>query len=165
MPFLVHPDTDFQSLDAGSPTDESWLELPLKSDRPIPVRCAVCHTVPPTPHNDSPGEIGHSPNICYVLSLIHNTILRGFHHYSSLARDGEGNCRRRNNLCVLDPSNHYNRKGHLTSYPTSDTIKRRIRHSQSVSTPLNTSSSRGQISLSVATATQNIRGHYRHLAG
>lgn len=41
MPFLIHPDTDFQCIDASATTPESWLELPLRPDRPIPVRCAV----------------------------------------------------------------------------------------------------------------------------
>ncbi|KDR80312.1 hypothetical protein GALMADRAFT_242672 [Galerina marginata CBS 339.88] len=41
VPFLIQPDTDFQCADASTTTPESWLEMPLKSDRPIPVRCAI----------------------------------------------------------------------------------------------------------------------------
>ena len=40
VPFIVQPEAEFQSLDAVQ-ADKSWLEMPLKSDRPIPVRCAV----------------------------------------------------------------------------------------------------------------------------
>ncbi|PPQ73923.1 hypothetical protein CVT26_006549 [Gymnopilus dilepis] len=41
VPFLIHPDADFQCIDASATTQESWLELPLRPDRPIPVRCAI----------------------------------------------------------------------------------------------------------------------------
>ncbi|KAF8903298.1 hypothetical protein CPB84DRAFT_1774459 [Gymnopilus junonius] len=41
VPFLIQPDTDFQCIDASATTPESWLELPLRPDRPIPVRCAI----------------------------------------------------------------------------------------------------------------------------
>ncbi|KAH9478449.1 hypothetical protein JR316_0008904 [Psilocybe cubensis] len=41
VPFLIQPDADFQCADASVATPESWLEMPLKSDRPIPVRCAI----------------------------------------------------------------------------------------------------------------------------
>ncbi|KAG6816141.1 hypothetical protein H0H87_008376, partial [Tephrocybe sp. NHM501043] len=40
VPFLYYPDHDFQSIDA-SQTPSSWLEMPLRSDRPVPFRCAV----------------------------------------------------------------------------------------------------------------------------
>ncbi|KIK56667.1 hypothetical protein GYMLUDRAFT_1012811 [Collybiopsis luxurians FD-317 M1] len=41
-PIYYHPDTEFQSFDA-SPSQESssWLEMPLRFDRPLPFRCAV----------------------------------------------------------------------------------------------------------------------------
>ncbi|KAF8652356.1 hypothetical protein AX16_004386 [Volvariella volvacea WC 439] len=45
VPILYCPDPDFHSLDEQkNPT--SWLEMPLRSDRPIPFRCAV--TLPTT---------------------------------------------------------------------------------------------------------------------
>lgn len=40
-PILIQPDLDFQSLDALSQEPDSWLEMPLISDRPIPFQCAV----------------------------------------------------------------------------------------------------------------------------
>ncbi|KAJ3996425.1 hypothetical protein F5050DRAFT_1571502 [Lentinula boryana] len=40
-PIYYHPDTDFQSLDASSQESNSWLEMPLRVDRPIPFRCAI----------------------------------------------------------------------------------------------------------------------------
>lgn len=40
-PILYHPETDFQSLD-GSMEPDSWIEIPLRSERPIPFKCAVC---------------------------------------------------------------------------------------------------------------------------
>ncbi|KAJ7666143.1 hypothetical protein DFH06DRAFT_1268270 [Mycena polygramma] len=40
VPIVLHPDPDFHSLD-GVDTSSSWLEMPLKSDRPISFRCAV----------------------------------------------------------------------------------------------------------------------------
>ncbi len=40
-PIAVQPETDFQSLDGLSLEPESWLEIPLRSDRPIPFKCAV----------------------------------------------------------------------------------------------------------------------------
>ncbi|KAF8800580.1 hypothetical protein BYT27DRAFT_7262738 [Phlegmacium glaucopus] len=42
VPFLLQPDVEFQCADA-SPTTP-WLEMPLKSDRPLPFRAAI--TVP-----------------------------------------------------------------------------------------------------------------------
>ncbi|KAF9458236.1 hypothetical protein BDZ94DRAFT_1201451 [Collybia nuda] len=41
VPILFYPDSDFQSIDATSQSPQSWLEMPLRSDRPIPFRCAV----------------------------------------------------------------------------------------------------------------------------
>ncbi|RDB30650.1 hypothetical protein Hypma_005833 [Hypsizygus marmoreus] len=41
VPILYHPDADFQSVDAIPQNPQSWLEMPLRSDRPIPFRCAV----------------------------------------------------------------------------------------------------------------------------
>ncbi|KAJ7359363.1 hypothetical protein DFH08DRAFT_686631 [Mycena albidolilacea] len=42
VPIVLHPDPDFHSLD-GLPDENSssWLEMPLKSDRPMSFRCAV----------------------------------------------------------------------------------------------------------------------------
>ncbi|KII87629.1 hypothetical protein PLICRDRAFT_642508 [Plicaturopsis crispa FD-325 SS-3] len=45
-PILIQTDPDFQSLDASSQKPEAWLEMPLKSDRPIPFKCAI--TLPST---------------------------------------------------------------------------------------------------------------------
>ncbi|KAG7441119.1 uncharacterized protein BT62DRAFT_982887 [Guyanagaster necrorhizus] len=39
-PILYHPDVDFQSLD-GLGDQGSWLEMPLRTDRPVPFRCAI----------------------------------------------------------------------------------------------------------------------------
>ncbi|CAL1699600.1 unnamed protein product [Somion occarium] len=47
-PILLQPDTDFQSLDGLSLEPESWLEIPLRSDRPIPFKCAITLPVPST---------------------------------------------------------------------------------------------------------------------
>ncbi|KAJ7158185.1 hypothetical protein C8R43DRAFT_1124808 [Mycena crocata] len=41
VPIVLHPDPDFQSLDGLPDNSSSWLEMPLKSDRPISFRCAV----------------------------------------------------------------------------------------------------------------------------
>lgn len=41
IPILFQPDTDFQSLDGIPPHPDSWLEMPLSPDRPVPFRCAV----------------------------------------------------------------------------------------------------------------------------
>ncbi|KAJ6533092.1 hypothetical protein B0H19DRAFT_1383753 [Mycena capillaripes] len=38
IPIIVQPDPDFHSLDGDQ---ISWIEIPLKSHRPVPVRCAV----------------------------------------------------------------------------------------------------------------------------
>ncbi|KAJ3754237.1 hypothetical protein EV360DRAFT_51979 [Lentinula raphanica] len=40
-PIYYHPDTDFQSLDGSSQESKSWLEMPLRVDRPMPFRCAI----------------------------------------------------------------------------------------------------------------------------
>ena len=42
VPIMIYSDVDFESLDGKSTRrDDSWLEMPLKSDRHIPFRCAV----------------------------------------------------------------------------------------------------------------------------
>ncbi|KAJ7100202.1 hypothetical protein B0H15DRAFT_920128 [Mycena belliarum] len=41
VPILLHPDPDFHSLEGLSDSSVSWLEMPLKADRPISFRCAV----------------------------------------------------------------------------------------------------------------------------
>ena len=38
---LYAPDPDFQSLDGLSVEPDAWLEIPLKSDRVVPFKCAV----------------------------------------------------------------------------------------------------------------------------
>ena len=40
-PFVFQPDTGFLSFDGIEKEPESWLEMPLKSDRVMPFRCAV----------------------------------------------------------------------------------------------------------------------------
>ncbi|KIP07307.1 hypothetical protein PHLGIDRAFT_19214 [Phlebiopsis gigantea 11061_1 CR5-6] len=47
-PIIYQPDTDFQSLDGLYLEPESWLEIPLRSDRPIPFKCAITLPDPPT---------------------------------------------------------------------------------------------------------------------
>lgn len=47
VPILLQPDTDFQSMDATRISPDSWLEMPLKSERRMPVRCAVSLSCPP----------------------------------------------------------------------------------------------------------------------
>jgi len=41
VPIWIEPDSDFQSVDATVLNPESWLEMPLKSDRALPFRCAI----------------------------------------------------------------------------------------------------------------------------
>ncbi|KAJ7211225.1 hypothetical protein GGX14DRAFT_623930 [Mycena pura] len=41
VPILLHADADFHSLDEQGNNSSSWLEMPLKSDRPMSFRCAV----------------------------------------------------------------------------------------------------------------------------
>ncbi|KIK92585.1 hypothetical protein PAXRUDRAFT_146998 [Paxillus rubicundulus Ve08.2h10] len=40
-PILFQPDTNIQASDGSAIEPESWLEIPLKSERPIPFNCAV----------------------------------------------------------------------------------------------------------------------------
>lgn len=47
-PVLYQPDTDFQSLDGLYLEPDSWLEIPLRTDRPIPYKCAITLPDPPT---------------------------------------------------------------------------------------------------------------------
>ncbi|KAF9051352.1 hypothetical protein BJ165DRAFT_1340545 [Panaeolus papilionaceus] len=41
VPIIIQPDAEFQCAEASATGSDSWLEMPLKSDRPIPVRCAI----------------------------------------------------------------------------------------------------------------------------
>nr|GAT52931.1 predicted protein [Mycena chlorophos] len=41
VPIVLHADPDFHSLDVKADNSTSWLEMPLKSDRPVSFRCAV----------------------------------------------------------------------------------------------------------------------------
>lgn len=45
-PIVYQPDPDFQSFDGLAMQTESWLEIPLKADRQLPITCAVS----PSPH-------------------------------------------------------------------------------------------------------------------
>ncbi|KAI0346440.1 hypothetical protein BDW22DRAFT_756700 [Trametopsis cervina] len=47
-PIIFQPDVDFQSHDGTSMDPESWLEIPLHSDRTIPFKCAVTLPDPST---------------------------------------------------------------------------------------------------------------------
>ncbi|KAA1472559.1 hypothetical protein DENSPDRAFT_778464 [Dentipellis sp. KUC8613] len=57
IPILFQPDSDFLSLDGLSNEPESWLEIPLRSDRPIPIQCAV--TLPSPSHFPRSGAIAY----------------------------------------------------------------------------------------------------------
>ncbi|KAK7034491.1 hypothetical protein VNI00_012338 [Paramarasmius palmivorus] len=41
VPIYYHSDADFQSVDCSPKEHSSWLEMPLRSDRPMPFRCAI----------------------------------------------------------------------------------------------------------------------------
>ncbi|KXN92145.1 hypothetical protein AN958_09237 [Leucoagaricus sp. SymC.cos] len=41
VPIIIQADKDFQSIDASPKSQESWTEMPLKAERPVPFRCAV----------------------------------------------------------------------------------------------------------------------------
>ncbi|THH19128.1 hypothetical protein EW146_g1996 [Bondarzewia mesenterica] len=59
VPVLIQHDNEFLSLDGLQLNPESWLEIPLRSDRPIPCHCAV--TLP------SPSEFPRSASIPYFV--------------------------------------------------------------------------------------------------
>ncbi|KAG7094752.1 hypothetical protein E1B28_005568 [Marasmius oreades] len=48
VPLIYHPDLDFQSVDCSPKENVSWLEMPLRSDRPMPFRCAITLPTPVT---------------------------------------------------------------------------------------------------------------------
>ncbi|KAJ7765341.1 hypothetical protein B0H16DRAFT_1310164, partial [Mycena metata] len=41
IPVIVQVDTDLHSLDGPPESQDSWIEIPLRSPRPVPVQCAV----------------------------------------------------------------------------------------------------------------------------
>ncbi|KAJ7064975.1 hypothetical protein C8F01DRAFT_783906 [Mycena amicta] len=41
IPIVVQSDPDFHSIDGSPEKQGSWLEIPLKTQRPVPVRCAI----------------------------------------------------------------------------------------------------------------------------
>ncbi|KAI3608216.1 hypothetical protein WG66_006559 [Moniliophthora roreri] len=41
VPIYYYSDADFQSVDCSPKEHSSWLEMPLRSDRPMPFRCAI----------------------------------------------------------------------------------------------------------------------------
>lgn len=41
MPFILQTDPDFQSEDGTKAMSDNWLEIPLATERPNPVRLAV----------------------------------------------------------------------------------------------------------------------------
>lgn len=45
-PIVYQPDADFQSFDGHAMKSESWLEIPLKADRSLPMTCAVSRFSP-----------------------------------------------------------------------------------------------------------------------
>ncbi|KAF7316195.1 hypothetical protein MIND_00137700 [Mycena indigotica] len=46
IPIILQPDPEFHSIDGSPGKQDSWLEIPLKAQRPVPVRCAI--TLPST---------------------------------------------------------------------------------------------------------------------
>ncbi|KIY70701.1 hypothetical protein CYLTODRAFT_419525 [Cylindrobasidium torrendii FP15055 ss-10] len=40
-PILYQPDHDFNSASVSTTASDSWLEMPLRTDRPVPFRCAI----------------------------------------------------------------------------------------------------------------------------
>ncbi|EJF59724.1 hypothetical protein DICSQDRAFT_88794 [Dichomitus squalens LYAD-421 SS1] len=58
-PVIYQPDPGFQSLDGSAMKPESWLEIPLKSDRSLPFTCAVT-----LPH---PASFSRSSSISYFV--------------------------------------------------------------------------------------------------
>ncbi|KAG2067797.1 hypothetical protein BDR04DRAFT_1026112 [Suillus decipiens] len=48
VPILLHPDTDFQSMDGSNIAPELWLEMPLTPERSVPFHCAVTLPRPQT---------------------------------------------------------------------------------------------------------------------
>lgn len=104
----MHPDPDFHSLD-GVPNKSSWLEMRLKSERPISdFRCAVS----PLGNALKPSSLiyllGYTAHICYILSRFFCSILCRFHNDTSILIARSGNsCRCYNIHLRLQSSDHY----------------------------------------------------------
>jgi hypothetical protein len=133
VPFILQPDTDFQCIDASGTTADSWLEMPLRPDRPIPVRCAVSvFFIYNRPSCSWKAElvIDHLTDLGHLLTFIVNTLFCCFHNNSSLGRDGERNCCRRDDLCVAGSSdNRHGTHSFLAALSSTNALKRGIRRS------------------------------------
>ncbi|PIL23310.1 hypothetical protein GSI_14621 [Ganoderma sinense ZZ0214-1] len=63
-PVIYEPDHGFRSLDGSAMEPESWLEIPLKPDRPLPFSCAVT-----LPH---PAKFSRTSSISYFVVFTTN---------------------------------------------------------------------------------------------
>ncbi|KAI1794484.1 hypothetical protein LXA43DRAFT_143333 [Ganoderma leucocontextum] len=63
-PVIYEPDHGFRSLDGSAMEPESWLEIPLKPDRPLPFSCAV--TIP------HPANFSRTSSISYFVVFTTN---------------------------------------------------------------------------------------------
>lgn len=77
VPILFCPDTGFRSAEAIL-HPQSWLEMPLTSDRPVPLRCAVCEFLKNGifSSNAVPFLIGYFACVGYVQSDVFYSLLR-----------------------------------------------------------------------------------------
>lgn len=132
VPFILQPDTDFQCIDASGTTADSWLEMPLRPDRPIPVRCAVSVlfiTFLPRHSCSSKAElvIDYLTDLGHLLTFLVDTLLCCFHNNPSLCRDGERNCCRRDDLRVPNPSdNRHGTDPFLAALSSTNAFKRGV---------------------------------------
>lgn len=102
-PIVYQPDTDFHSVDGViEKGPESWLEMPLRTDRPVPFRCAVSDYCLPlwdrTLTSRSPSD--HPPHKCDILSFQLYFIFRGVHHDTAVAEPCAGDCLGRDDLRI-----------------------------------------------------------------
>ncbi len=125
VPFILQPDAEFQCADASGTTPESWLEMPLIADRPIPVRCAVSIHTEAFFYAKLTYGIDYPPYRRDLLTIVIHSLLCCFHNNAAVCGNGKGNCSRRINTCLISPRNQCHRAPDLPSpLPTVDAIQR-----------------------------------------
>ncbi|TFK72106.1 hypothetical protein BDN72DRAFT_379706 [Pluteus cervinus] len=94
VPIIFYPDPEFHSVDFKGLNPNSWLEMPLRSDRPIPFRCAVT----------LPTSVTFSRTSSIPYFVVFTTTPRSPQLAREIASDATISVSLRRQITIMDPS-------------------------------------------------------------